>query len=320
MNRQLLHGLFVASDLSLGDEVAPGGVDFTLVSRGQRRVNHEMPSGNVLQATRYNDQPLYSTAQQEDGSYLLRLHGAVDFQISEDLTLVEAYADPNCPRELLELLASGNLLATRAVLMGELVLHASAVALGSGSLAFVAPSGVGKSTMSTLCCLQGGASFVTDDVLRLDLRGPEVLAWRGLREARLRRDLADLATTAPRPTRQTVDGRTAWEPERSTQLQTSLRAIVLPEPDRSRPRLRLERVLGGQAVLALACAPRILDWRRGRELEMGLLAMSRLVERVPVYRARIPWGPPFSQETAQELVELVAADRSESPHCSGSAT
>lgn len=305
MTRQLLHGLFVESPFSLGDVTCSGPVDFTLLDGGGRAIGHDQPEGQLIQKTLYDGAPLYSTVERTDGSYLLRLHGAVDFTLTKDLTRVEAYVDPACPRELVELLATGNLLATRAMLQGELVLHASAVARGGRTLAFVAPSGVGKSTMSALCCLHAGSSFVTDDVLRLDLGGGDVRAWRGLHEARLRRDLADLAAGHPQTSRQTVDGRTAWRPDRSMLPQTTLAAIVLPQPDRDRTELELKRLTGGRAVLAIAAAPRILDWTRGLELALALAATSRLVERVPVYRALIPWGPPFRPDVARQLMDLV---------------
>lgn len=61
-----------------------------------------------------------------------------------------------------------------AKLRGLEVFHASAVSLGEGAIAFVAPSGVGKSSIAAHL-VAGGADFVSDDVIALEASDGGVL-------------------------------------------------------------------------------------------------------------------------------------------------
>lgn len=305
MTRQLVHGLVLETDLPVGDEQPSAQrVDLELVRAGQRTVPVDLPDGKeLLQTADYGTARLYSTVLLEDDSYLLRLHGALDVALSQDLRTATWWQDPSCPEELAALLVAGNVIAVRSLLAGELVLHAGAVEVDGRSLAFVAPSGVGKSTLSTMCSA-AGAKFVTDDVLRLSVRdGTPVEAFRGSSESRLRRDLEDLTVTSP--SRRTVDERTAWMPPRSALLRTTLRAVVLPTPRRDLQALEVERLTPGQAIAGLVGAPRILGWRRSLEHATTFRLLAQLVADVPVYRVGVPWGPPFPAGLGQALLALL---------------
>jgi hypothetical protein len=72
----------------------------------------------------------------------------------------------------------GRVLPWAAVLRGREVLHASAVALDGRALAFVAPTGGGKTSLAIELVL-GGGRFLTDDVLALERSGEHVLAHPG---------------------------------------------------------------------------------------------------------------------------------------------
>jgi hypothetical protein len=64
----------------------------------------------------------------------------------------------------------GRVLPWAAVLRGREVLHASAVAFDGRAVAFVGPSGAGKTSLATRLLLRG-ARLVTDDVLAVERRG-----------------------------------------------------------------------------------------------------------------------------------------------------
>ncbi len=68
-------------------------------------------------------------------------------------------------------LVGGTVLSYLLMLRAETVLHASAVDVGGRAVGFVGSSGMGKTTLATLMCRDGGL-LVTDDVLRLR-RGPD---------------------------------------------------------------------------------------------------------------------------------------------------
>jgi hypothetical protein len=64
----------------------------------------------------------------------------------------------------------GRVLPWVALLRGHEVFHASAVRIGDHAIAFVAPTGGGKTSLALRLALRG-AGFVTDDVLALELDG-----------------------------------------------------------------------------------------------------------------------------------------------------
>ncbi len=80
-----------------------------------------------------------------------------------------------------------------SVLAGMEAIHASAVQVGDGVLAFAAVSGSGKSTLAAEF-VAAGATFFCDDVLTLDLQEDRLLAYPGAPFANIdsgRRGLAE---------------------------------------------------------------------------------------------------------------------------------
>ena len=71
--------------------------------------------------------------------------------------------------------------------------------------------------------------------------------------------------------------------------------------------LQTERVDAKQAAFDLLGFPRLLGWRDPVYLARHLGEVAALVARVPVLRARVPWGPPFSPRIAPDLRAAVAA-------------
>ncbi len=67
-----------------------------------------------------------------------------------------------------------------ATLQGLELLHASAVELEGRTVAFVAPSGTGKTSVAAHL-VAGGASLLTDDVLAFESRGGGVIGYPGVR-------------------------------------------------------------------------------------------------------------------------------------------
>jgi len=65
-----------------------------------------------------------------------------------------------------------------SALRGFEIIHGSAVSFGDQAVAFVAPSGMGKTTLAAHLVL-AGASFLTDDALALEIRADEVWAHSG---------------------------------------------------------------------------------------------------------------------------------------------
>lgn len=307
--RQLLYGLRVASEVPLHQERATavdGETDVDIRWGDPLALTLEPPAGRVL-AHLETDQPYYTFTQTEDGGWWLRFYRTCDFVVTPDgrsatVRVVEG-ADPG----VAGILTAGALLSFLITVRGDVVLHASAVQVGSGAVAFVGRSGMGKSTMATLMCAAGG-SLITDDVLRLDDDGDGRLACRlGATELRLRKSAAELVeqfTVAP-SSRLTSDARDALSvvPSRTDGL--PLAGIVFPLPDREREAIELTRMGPMDALITLLRFPRLLGWTDPEILDRQFQQAGEIVERVPVFIAHVPWGPPFSAAIAPAIADAV---------------
>lgn len=245
-----------------------------------------------------------------DGLAVLRYPGLCEFTGTADLSEVRAHVHPGQADGLVSVLAAGALLATHLRLRGDLVLHASAVQVETGAVAFVGASGMGKSTMATLLCAAGHA-LVSDDVLRVTVTDDDISVHPGSTETRLREAARDLATAVdPGAVRITADGRLALQLRRSSErVLLPLRACVIPLPDRERTRVSLTRLRGSAALVRLARFPRILGWTDRCGMVSEFRQLAALVAAIPVVEARLPWGPPYPPDVADELLDLLAGQR-----------
>jgi hypothetical protein len=159
-------------------------------------------------------------------------------------------------------------------LAGERVLHASAVLVGGEVVAFVAPSGTGKTTLARL--LEGeGVRVISEDLLVLrDAREAVLGGERTLRTWSRSRALT-VSTTAVLAS---VEGRTK-----------ALGAVVVLERRAGQRRFALEALRGADAIMALFAnafvevpSPRV--WRK------ALATCRSIAARDVVYRACVPDG------------------------------
>jgi len=303
---QLLYGLVVDSEVPLHqDRPAPPGVPVDVRVRwGSERSAAEqrrLPEGRVLLRARWARTTHYTFVERPDSSCLLRFHAACDAEISPDLRDVVVHPATGADPGLAAVLTTGATLAFQLYRRGLTVLHASAVDVGGAAVAFAAPSGGGKSTMATLLCADG-ATVVTDDVLRVDDDHTVRLGATGLR---LRKG-ADTLTTLFEPDgtphrRRSADDRQVLTPRAATTDHLPLAAVVVPYPDRRLRHVKVERRDPKDALFDLLSFPRLLGWEAPEVLATQLRRLSSLVAAVPVYGARVPWGPPFSPTLAAEL-------------------
>jgi energy-coupling factor transporter ATP-binding protein EcfA2 len=188
------------------------------------------------------------------------------------------------------------------MLRGDLVLHASAAIAGTGAIAFVGDSGMGKSTLATLLAL-AGAPLLTDDVLRVG-PGPEFAVYAGATETRLR-DGAIAMVEGGTTVRGTADGRTAVSFGVAGGDSVRLACVVVPFPARDIAALRATRLTARDALVLLVRFPRVLGWRDRATAAQQFGQLADLVEAVPVFTASVPWGPPFPEGLAPDLLSLV---------------
>ena len=304
-----LQGVLVDADIEVGRRADPAADPAILLRVGKPRpVGRDRPSGDVLLERSVGNEP-FQTAVRDGSRTVLRIHGLCDFRLTDGTSRVDCVPDPALTPDQLVLLVRGAFLAFYLGLRRECVLHASAVdAAGDGSaLAFVGAAGWGKSTMAAWLC-SVGARLIVDDLLRLDESCPP--RWIGTSaELRLRPGSASLVDAGPPTwtTRPTVDGRTAVAPLVTRHEEGPISAVVLPARSRSASRVAVTRLDPVDALMELVRFPRLEGWKAGDVIESQFDALSRLVGSVPVYRASVPWGPPFGHRTALDLLRSIGA-------------
>jgi hypothetical protein len=205
---------------------------------------------------------------------------------------------------IIPILVSGTIVAYLLSLGGNLVLHASAVEVDGGAVAFIGYSGQGKTTLATLFCA-AGYPLVTDDVLpvAVDERG-EVSCTPGGVQLRVRPKAEAVIAhfTEDVPRRRTADGRQGISPVLTGASRLPLRAAVVPEPDRERQDCESRRLPAIEAMLTLTRFQRIEGWKSDRELRAQFGTITRVAGSVPVLVMRVPWGPPFRPDVVAEVL------------------
>lgn len=303
-----LYGLAIRSELPLHQHrplpvSTPVDVDIVLGHPVPR--DDDRPTGRVVLHLDVDRQ--YYTAVEDCDGYLLRFYDTCDVRVDASLCRASVHPFPGADPGILAVLAGGTVLAFILAMRGEAVLHASAAEVGDEAIAFVGASGMGKSTSATLLCADG-AKLVTDDLLRLDLSRPRPTCSLGATELRLRKSASELserfATTPARRT--TGDARDAIAAEPSTTEDLPLRAIVVPVPDREGlGEAVIERRDPLEAFLLLSRFPRLLGWEDGAVMRRQFQQLGDILDAVPVFFARLPWGPPFPDGLAATIRHAV---------------
>jgi hypothetical protein len=302
-----VYGCTIVSDLDLH---LPGGDPYLRPEMTLRRssdvidLQWEVKPADLLAHLRDDVRGTGFIAARTPQGYRLRIEGLCDFDVSGDLTEVSWKVVPDGDTGLVSVLAAGALQAFRLLMEGHLVLHASAVHIRGRSLAFVGASGMGKSTMATLMCA-GGATMLTDDIARIDVNGAHAMVSPGAVESRLRPAAMPLTElfSMPRVVRATSDGRGAMALPGWTNGPVALDAVVVPLPSRGQTDLTLTSVKPAHALILLSNFPRLPGWVDTDVLAHQFNRLADLVERVPVYTAVVPWGPPFATGMGTQLVE-----------------
>jgi hypothetical protein len=135
--------------------------------------------GTLIEAT-----DSYLFTHLHEGSLHLHWPGLFEFLVSSNGSRIGWRNLDGTPHEALQEYLLGQVLSFAMLMQGIEPLHATAVVVGRGAVAFLGDSGYGKSSL--------GASFVrenypllTDDVLVLERRGQDLLAYPGMPRIKL---------------------------------------------------------------------------------------------------------------------------------------
>lgn len=168
-----LYGLSVGSPLALPAPRTRRAADVTLVPR------RLLPSHQAL-ATR----DWFAHRRLADGSTYLHWRGLAEFLISPDGRQIGWRRSARASNEAFRSYLLSQVLSFSLLARGREPLHASAVAVDGGVIAFVGNCGLGKSSL-TAAFLRAGYPMVTDDLLVLSRRGAGYLVEVGVPRIKL---------------------------------------------------------------------------------------------------------------------------------------
>lgn len=262
------------------------------------------PQGRLIGEATYGEFRYWSAiAGDREELWIVRHRGSAETELDLEGRTITVRPDPRAVEGHWQLLLAGSGMAHAIAADGHSSLHASAIESDGRAIAFIGPSGTGKTTMAGVLCA-AGARAVTDDVLRCEISGAEVACFRGGARLRLRPQAAALAEELQSAER-TTDGRTSALAEPSPMARMPLAALVVPRPSREAGGLSVRRLRGREAAAELLRSPRLAGFIDPELATRHLDLCQELAARVPVLQATIPWGPPFHPDLAEQLIDRV---------------
>lgn len=302
MRTYRLYGLILASDFPFAHRLAAGRGDPDLTFSLHASPPPLPPGdGRRLYSSPWLDEAGESIANLDrfPGTEVLRFPGTADFYL-EPGRIRGHLLDPDA-RDLMELRLLGPVLSYWLERLGIPALHAAGVRIDAGAVGFLAPSGVGKSSLAA-ALVQAGASLLSDDILPVEEVDGTFLARPGFPQMRLEPD------TVHRFLGRT-DGLTAISPDDS-KLHVPVDAFcdatiplaglyiverrpgppeILPLPRRQAVIELVRHSFSPYLVEATGLQPRRLD------------LFARLVRQVPVRRLSCPHGLEHLPQVAEIL-------------------
>jgi hypothetical protein len=140
----------------------------------------------VLTSEQLSEELNVTLARMADG-FRVTYSDTGSYDLSSDGCSIVWYRPPDADLIDARLDVVGTLLTLAMHLNDRLTLHGSAVAFDSGVIAFLAPSGFGKSTLA-MSLTVSGARFMSDDAVPVRVEGNAVIASPGVPSPRFRED------------------------------------------------------------------------------------------------------------------------------------
>ena len=196
----------------------------------------------------------YEVTRLHDESIFLRWPGLFEFLISSDGSRIGWRNLDGTPREAFQEYLLGQVLSFAMLMRGVEPLHATAVVVGRGAVAFLGDSGYGKSSLGA-SFVRENCSLLTDDVLVLEQCGRDWLAHPGMPRIKLFPEMCGSmfqdceGTPMNRWTRKTIFALKAQQHQVSA---IPLRMLYVLSPPGKQPRkVTLRRMSERKALLSV---------------------------------------------------------------------
>jgi hypothetical protein len=277
--------------------------DYRVVAGEPSESPHAPPPGRILAEISDDGFGFWlAEALDDPDAWTLRYAGICEARLDRRRCIITVHRAPEVDPGLIPIFVEGNILAHALAADGLLALHSSAVEVDGQAVAIVGPSGMGKSTIAALLCA-AGAGLVSDDVLRVDSAYPRPVCFPGTRALRLRPAAASLAGAInATAVDETADGRTKVMPARRADTPLPVTAAILPEPSREAEALEVTRLGPIDGLKQLISNPRLVAWRAPEQIGKLFQLTAEVAPGLRIYRARVPWGPPFPPGLGEELL------------------
>ena len=238
------------------------------------------------------DKAWWRYQQLPDGATYLRLRDTCEFLIAHDGKRIVCRSLDHANRESLHTYLLGPALSFALLAQGVESIHATAVVIEGEAVAFLADSGIGKSTLAA-SFLKAGHPVLTDDLMVLKPRGARFLAqpgWPRLKlfpktAARLGLRLPLLAALNQR-TRKSIMLLGAGDYQNRP---VPLRAIYVLRPPRSGSRsVAIRRLSARRAFLSLLQGTFNARVRHAERLKRHFQFAGQVAARVPIKTLSYP--------------------------------
>jgi hypothetical protein len=251
-----------------------------------------------------------------DRQYLLRFPGVARFHLDEPGQTLYWRPLPGASRDHTRHLLLNQVLPRVFAHYGNVVLHASAVEFAAGAVAFLAPSGHGKSTLAAACTARG-ARHLGDDALMVRHGANGVWCTPSYRGARLwPTTLNHLAPDgmAPAPDTDYTSkrllmpvGTAAAQPPPTCPLRCIF-VITRGGPNGARASIHCESMAGAQPALELVRQSFVLDWRDKTRAARQFAEVAALIRHgLPVFRLHYPRDFGMLEEVCQRVSDVLEA-------------
>jgi hypothetical protein len=260
-----------------------------------------------LSTTALSDELSVTIAGVEDG-VRVSYSDTGDFELTDAGRVVTWYPSAGADENDARLDVVGTLLPLALHLADRLTLHGSAVAVDSGVIAFLAPSGFGKSTLAMSLAV-AGARFVSDDAVPVRVDGAAVLAAPGVPSPRFRDDVyARFRDLLPAPVAASggkVTSNVHLAAEHAIDTERPLSAVyllrpVMPAESGTTRRAAVPPTLATMELVRNAKLAKLLWADEARRL---LRLVSEVTRRVPVWTLEVPRDLELLPSVVEELLE-----------------